>query len=137
MKSLVTRCRLRARDEQGMIALALALVMCTVLTVTAGLLFDVATNNAGDATFKEQTNQSLYAAEGGLDLAYAAIGQATSSAQLPCGTGALNKSFATAPVTTSTSVSVTYYDTTDTALSCASVQSGSDSSGWTTQCTPK
>ena len=127
--SSIVRVVHRARtDEQGMLGLALALVISTVVTVSAALLFNVATSNSSDATFRLQNSQALYAAEGGVDLAYAVIGEVTGSANLPCGSGALTKTFSTKPKNTSTSVTVTYYDTypvTDSALSCTTVNNGS------------
>ena len=127
--SPIVRAARRARsDEEGMLGLALALVICTVVTVSATLLFNVATSNTGDATFRLQSSQALYSAEGGIDLAYAAIGQTTSTANLPCGSASLTKTFTESPKSASTSVAVWYYDTypvTDAHLSCTSVQNGS------------
>ncbi len=115
------------RGEEGLMALGMALAISAVLSASVGIVFQVASMNTNDAAFRRQTSQSLYAAEGGLDLAYAELGQ-SSATNLPCGSGSLSKSFSTVPVGSSFSVSVTYYDTfpvTDSALSCSSVQNGS------------
>jgi len=110
-----------------MIALVLVMTITTVLFVSTFILFNATSVGSTDATFHVQDSQALYAAESGLDLAYASIGQATSSAQLPCGPGAITTTFPDTPSSSSTSVQVTYYDTfpvTDGALSCAQVQNG-------------
>jgi len=110
-----------------MIALGLALAVTAVLTTSVGVVLGVASSNTSDAAFRRQSSQALYAAEGGLDLAYAVIGQTTNTSGLPCGSGALTRSFSTEPVGSSVSVEVTYYDTfpvTDGALNCSSVLNG-------------
>ncbi|MHB8681981.1 MAG: hypothetical protein ACYDA2_07800 [Acidimicrobiales bacterium] len=117
------------REEAGMMALALVATISSVLMLTTVIVFNTNTFTVGDGTFRVQDSEALYAAEGGLDFAYAAVGEATTPAQLPCGSGAITKNFTgTTPVATTASVGVWYYDTlpvTDGPVSCASVQNGS------------
>jgi hypothetical protein len=114
-------------SEQGVIAVVLAMAVVTLLTVTVGIVFQVASSSQHDASFRRQQAQALDAAEGGLNLSYETIQQAATSA-LPCGPNALSQTFATVPVPSSFAASVTYYGTyppTGAALTCSSVHSQS------------
>ena len=62
---------LRDRGEEGLMALGLAISISAVMAASVGIVFDDAWSNTNDAAFRRQSSQSLYAAEGGLDLAYA------------------------------------------------------------------
>lgn len=113
-------------SEQGVIAVVMAMAVVTLLTVTVGIVFQVASSSQHDASFRRQQAQALDAAEGGLNLSYETIQQAATAA-LPCGTNVLSQNFATVPTASSFASSVTYYDTyppTDAALSCTSVHTG-------------
>jgi hypothetical protein len=109
------------QDEQGLVALAVALSVCAVLFLSGLLVFQVASFNQADSSLRRIQAQSLYAAEGGLDRAYQALQSAATSAQLPC--GPLTENFATGPAQSSYSASISYFDTfppTDAALACTS-----------------
>jgi Tfp pilus assembly protein PilX len=113
-------------SEQGVIAVIMAMAVVTLLTVTVGIVFQVASSSQHDASFRRQQAQALDAAEGGLNLSYETIQQTATSA-LPCGTNALSQNFGTVPEASSFAASVTYYDTyppTDNALSCSSAHAG-------------
>lgn len=115
------------QTDDGMIALVLVMTITTVLLVSTLILFTTDSFGTSNTTFHVQDTQALYAAESGLDLAYASIGQATTQASLPCGPAAITSSFPDTPTASSTSVQVTYYDTfpvTDAALTCSQVTTG-------------
>ncbi|MHB8681978.1 MAG: hypothetical protein ACYDA2_07785 [Acidimicrobiales bacterium] len=114
-------------DEQGLMALTIAIAVSSILLLSGMLAYQVASNNQSDAQLRRIQAQALDAAEGGLNRAYQAIQVATSAAQLPCGTNALSENLATAPAKSSYAVTVSYYDTfrpTDAALSCSTVTGG-------------
>jgi hypothetical protein len=111
----------RAADEEGLVALAVALAVCSVLFLSGILAFQVASFNQSDSSARRIQVQALYAAEGGLDRAYQALQSAATAAQLPC--GPLTENLATSPASSSYSAAITYYDTfppTDSPLSCTS-----------------
>lgn len=108
-------------DEQGLVALAVALSVCAVLFLSGILVFQVASFNQSDSSLRRIQAQALYAAEGGLDRVYQALQSAATSSQLPC--GPLTESFATGPARSSYSATIAYYDTfppNDAALTCNS-----------------
>ncbi|MHB8440071.1 MAG: hypothetical protein ACYDD4_13060 [Acidimicrobiales bacterium] len=115
-------------DEQGVIALAVAVSISSLLFVSGMLAYQVASTNQGDSSFRRAQDVALDAAEGGLNRTYQAIQAAATASVLPCGTGAETETLHTLPAASSYSTTVQYYDTfppTDVALSCSSVQSGS------------
>jgi len=63
-------------SEQGVIAVVMAMAVVTLLTVTVGIVFQVASSSQHDASFRRQQAQALDAAEGGLNLSYETIQQA-------------------------------------------------------------
>ena len=67
-------------SEQGVIAVVMAMAVVTLLTVTVGIVFQVASSSQKDASFRRQQAQALDAAEGGLNLSYETIQQASTSA---------------------------------------------------------
>jgi len=105
-KDCAPRCCLPGGSEDGTLALVLALAIVTMLTAVVAIVFQTASSNTSDASFKRLQSQALYAAEGGLDLAMAQIQQATGVSSLPCAT---NTQFNLSPSPASASVSVTYY----------------------------
>ena len=113
--------RQRHGDEQGLVALAMALAVSAVLFLTGLLAFQMAGKNQSEASLRRIQAMALDAAEGGLDRAYQSIQSASTANALPCGTGALSESLSTSPAKSSYSVSITYYATfpvTTGALAC-------------------
>ncbi|MHB8593852.1 MAG: bactofilin family protein [Acidimicrobiales bacterium] len=108
-------------------ALSVALAVSAVLSLSATLVYQLASVNQSDAQLRRVQSQALDAAEGGLNRSYQDVQLAT-TANLPCGSNAISEALPTVPSPSSYSVSVDYFDTfppTDAALSCASVHSGS------------
>ena len=115
------------RDEEGILALAVALVISSILFLSGLLVFTMASSNQGDSSVRRMEAQALDAAEGGLNRSYQAIQSATSVSALPCGSGALTETLKSAPASSTYSSTVNYYDSfpvNDSALSCTAVHSG-------------
>jgi predicted acyltransferase (DUF342 family) len=110
-----------------MLALVVAVAVSGVLFLSGTLVYQVASKNQGDASFRRIEAQALDAAEGGLNRAYQAVEMANNASNLPCGTGVLSEQLSTSPAKSSYSATVNYYDTfppTDAPLSCAAVLNG-------------
>ena len=111
------------RDDQGLVALAVALAVSALLFLTGLLAFQMAGNNQSEASLRRIQAMALDAAEGGLDRAYQSIQSAPTANQLPCGPAVLTENLSTKPARSSYSVSISYYSTfpvTTSALSCPS-----------------
>ena len=115
-------------DEQGMLALVVAVGVSAVLFLSGALAYQVASRNQNDASFRRVEAQALDAAEGGLNRSYQAIQMANNASALPCGSGLFAETFNTSPAKSSYSVEIDYYDTyppTDAKLTCAQALTGS------------
>ena len=113
----------RGRDEEGLVALAVALAVSAVLFLTGLLAFQMAGNNQSEASLRRIQAMALDVAEGGIDRAYQAIESSSTANQLPCGSGVLTENLATKPAKSSYSVSISYYSSfpvTTGALTCPS-----------------
>ncbi|HUY63140.1 MAG TPA: hypothetical protein VMV14_01330 [Acidimicrobiales bacterium] len=84
----------------------MALAVSSVLSLSAVLTYQVASNNQGDASLRRVQAQALDAAEGGLNRAYQAVQEVTSASQLPC---TLGESLVTQPSPSSYSATLNYY----------------------------
>lgn len=106
----------RSRSEDGLLGTMLAVAVALTLTVTASLVVQMASITHVRTTVSLGQAQALASAESGLDQSYVALQTATT---LPCGSGAETKQFTTTyPNTSSYSVSITYYTSSGTPLTC-------------------
>jgi len=112
-------CSRRAHDETGM-ALISAILVTMVVTLLAIGAIETANHSLNSTVVDRKQVQSIGGAEAGIDLATNSL----QSAAPPC---TLSGTLPSGPTTSSYSVAITYYGTTDgsgSALSCSAVQAG-------------
>jgi hypothetical protein len=94
-------------SETGVLALALAVAVCALLTLLVTIVVQVSSGNLTDSSYRLEQAQAFDAAEGGLDLVIGEIKQAGHISGLPC---TLAKTvFASSPGSSSASATITYY----------------------------
>lgn len=108
----------RVRDERGVAMVSAVLVVFVSASLTVAAIGIAQHSLTGSATDRKR-DQSVAAADAGIDVALAAIQAASSRSALPCSIP--TTTLASAPETSSFSVSIDYFATypvTSTAVSC-------------------